>query len=265
MKLYYQTYFKQADSDGGSEHHELSPVLIIPGLFGSTANWRGFAKKLAEHRGVIVVDQRNHGQSPHAPENSFYDLVDDLLELIDDLEIDKVTLCGHSMGGKTAMMFALTHSSRVDKLMVLDIAPVQYSHSHAPILQALKSLDLSQFDSRTAIEQALSSSIEDKSTRLFIMLSLTGRAGEFRWRLNVDALLENLPFISGFPDLSNNNVSYSDSCLFLKGGNSDYVTEAHYPRIKELFPGAVISTVEQAGHWLHVDQQRAVLEYVIDF
>lgn len=265
MKLYYQTYFDLVAPDYTQEHQESSPVLIIPGLFGSTANWRGFAKRLALRRRVIVVDQRNHGQSPHAPDNAYFDLVDDLVDLLDELKIDKVTLCGHSMGGKTAMVFALTQASRLDRLIVLDIAPVAYEHSHAPILQALKALDLSELRSRSAVDQALSANITDKGTRLFILLSLTGSAGSYRWRLNVDALLENLPLISGFPDERINEFVYTKDCLFVKGGDSDYVNEVYYERIRELFPAAVITEVDGAGHWLHIDQAEAVLTQVLTF
>ena len=265
MKLHYQTYFDLAAPEYAEQHQNSSPVLIIPGLFGSTANWRGFAKQLATRRRVIVVDQRNHGESPHAAENSYFDLVDDIVNLLSDLDIDKVTLCGHSMGGKTAMVFALTQAEKLDRLIVLDIAPVTYDHSHAPILEALQSLDLSLYSSRSAVEGALAQSIPDKSTRLFIMLSLTGKAGQFRWRLNVDALYANLPLISGFPTLELADHSYEDRCLFVKGGRSDYVNEDYYERIKKLFPAAVIKTVKQAGHWLHVEKPMPVLEQILTF
>ena len=262
MKLFYQTYFDSVES---SSSEDLSAVLIIPGLFGSTANWRGFAKQLAKHRRVIVIDQRNHGQSPHADANSYLDLVADIVELLDDLGIHKITLCGHSMGGKTAMTFALTQPQRLDQLIVLDIAPVAYDHSHAPILEALQNTDLSEFTSRSEVEQALSQKISDKSTRLFIMLSLTGRAGEFAWRLNVDALLANLPAISGFPNHVSEGTPFAKECLFVKGGQSEYVNQRHYESIYQLFPSAIISTVERAGHWLHIEQQQAVLENVLNF
>ncbi len=265
MKLYHQTYFDLADPNYTQEHRNSSPVLIIPGLFGSTANWRGFAKKLAERRRVIVIDQRNHGQSPHAKNNSYFDLVDDLLVLLEELKLDKVTLCGHSMGGKTAMVFALTHASKLDQLIVLDIAPVKYEHSHAPILEALKSLDLKGLGSRSAVDQALSTQITEKSTRLFIMLSLAGSAGNYEWRLNVDVLFDNLSLISGFPHSQLQGAVYPKGCLFVKGGDSDYVNERYHDNITERFPAAQIKTVEQAGHWLHIDQKEAVLEQVLTF
>ncbi len=261
MKLHYQTYFDQTDQHAANT----TPILIIPGLFGSSGNWRGFAKKLSQHYNIIVVDQRNHGDSPHSPSNAYQDLVADIVELLDDLELEKVTLCGHSMGGKTAMMFALTHPERLEKLIVLDIAPVTYTHSHAPILQGLLNVDLSSAKSRADVEQQLVSAIPDKSTRLFIMLSLSGKPGAYFWKLNASGLYDNLVKIGGFPVASLQGQHYPESCLFLKGGKSEYVAEEHYSDIYHLFPQATISVVDNAGHWLHVDSPEAVLAELLTF
>lgn len=260
MKLHYQTYLEHHGL-----HSDLAPVLIIPGLFGSTGNWRGFAKKLAQYRPVIVVDQRNHGQSPHSSDNAYADLVADIVELLDDLELPVVTLCGHSMGGKTAMVFALTQPERLEQLIVLDIAPIAYAHSHAPILQALMSLDLSLVASRSEVEQRLTSAIPDKSTRLFIMLSLVKVDGRFQWRLNLDALYANLPFIAAFPEQNPSVGVFDRHCLFIKGADSDYIDEKGQASIRKLFPAATIQAVPAAGHWLHVEQQDSVVEQIVRF
>ncbi len=263
MKLYHQVYIDQRPLEFWPADQPLSPMIIIPGLFGSTGNWRGFAKKMSEFTPVIVVDQRNHGRSGHAPENSYFDLVEDLLSLLDDLSIDRATLCGHSMGGKTAMLFALTNPRRIENLIVLDIAPTAYSHSHAPILRGLKQVDLEQSRHRADIELQLQRAIPDKSTRLFIMLSLGGKTGAFFWRLNVDALLENLPLIGNFPDVASQN--YAEKTLFIRGENSDYILDEHRSSIKKLFPRAEIETVNDAGHWVHIDQPEMVLAKIDAF
>ncbi len=257
MKLHYQTYFNQV-----TPSEQKTPVVIIPGLFGSTGNWRGFAKKLSESWPVLVIDQRNHGRSPHHVDNSYLDLAEDVLELIDDLGFERVSLCAHSMGGKTAMTFALLYPDRVDALIVLDIAPVTYSHSHATILEGLQDVDLSKVGSRSEVEKQLVDAIPDKSTRMFIMLSLAQKDGAFFWRLNVDALYSNLPLIGSFPAQELVAYSYDRNCLFLKGAKSDYLIEDYYPSIKQWFSNADIAHIDDAGHWLHIEQQDAVLEHV---
>lgn len=257
MQLNYLSY-----APGNCEH---PPIIIIPGLFGSTANWRSFAKKLAEQYHVVVIDQRNHGESPHADSHSYDDMVADLYDLCDHLNFDKVILCGHSMGGKVAMLFSLLHANRVAKLVVMDIAPVAYSHSHAPYLKALMQVDLSTLSSRSDAERALQKTIEDTPTRLFLMQSLVGKPGEYRWRLNLPVLLNDMPLITGFPCALVNNLSSDVDMMVLIGGSSDYFKQSHIAAVEKYFPKANFVTVEGAGHWLHAEKPKEVLNVLINF
>jgi len=220
MQLFYQQYPQEQTA---TDFNGQSPVVIIPGLFGSTINWRSFARNLSKEYFVIVVDQRNHGESPHADSHSYSDMVADLLLLVDTLGFEKVTLCGHSMGGKVAMAFALLYPERVDKLAVLDIAPVAYSHSHAPYIKALMQVDLSALGSRNEAEHALRTTIEDTPTRLFLMQSLVGSPGKYRWRLNLPILYQYMSDITDFPEQVLAGLSNELESLFLIGGDSDYV------------------------------------------
>ncbi len=259
MKLYHQSYPSDLleDRDEGS-----IPVLILPGLFGSTTNWRGFAKALSSDWPVIVLDQRNHGRSPHAETHSYHDLASDLLGFLDAHGIEKIKLCGHSMGGKASMVFSLLHSERIDQLAVLDIAPVSYSHTHAPYLEAMIDLDLSSIASRAEADKVLSEVITDTATRLFLLQSLVGNAGNFEWRLNLRTLLEEMPKILSFPEMS---MSSDVSALFLSGEVSDYVGPEHYRVVKERFPKASFEQIPEAGHWLHAEQPQAVLAALVNF
>jgi len=261
MQLFYQQY-PEDSSQVNSDH---SPIIIIPGLFGSTVNWRGFARNLSKEYLVYVVDQRNHGESPHADSHSYADMVADLLQLVDDLGLERVTLCGHSMGGKVAMAFSLLYPDRVDKLAVLDIAPVAYTHSHAPYIKALMAIDLSQLASRSDAEKALQESIPDMATRLFLMQSLVGSPGNYRWRLNLAILYQYMSDITSFPEQDLVGMSSDLKPLFLTGSNSDYVLEQHNDAIKYYFPKAVFNEIEGAGHWLHAEQPKRVLEALTVF
>jgi esterase len=241
------------------------PLLIIPGLFGSTANWRGFAKQLSEHCPVIVIDQRNHGRSPHADSHSYLDMATDLLELIDSQGLQQVNLCGHSMGGKVAMTFALLHPERVNNLAVLDIAPVEYSHTHAPYLRKMIELDLDHLQSRSAADGLLKEAIPDTSTRLFLLQSLAGAAGKFHWRLNLAVLLRDMPKILSFPFSPLTALNYSGKTVFVSGEKSDYLLDSYHNQILEYFPVADFKTISNAGHWLHADQPEAVLSTMLEF
>lgn len=261
MELYYQTYPDSIDLESLSK----PPVIIIPGLFGSTSNWRSFAKKLSEKHVVIVVDQRNHGRSPHSETHTYFDMANDLLGFLDRLKLSQVNLCGHSMGGKVAMVFALQHPERIAKLTIMDIAPVQYSHSHAPFLDALLSIDLSGLASRSAAELALRDAIPDTGTRLFLLQSLTGSANNFEWRLNLPVLHKEMSTIVGFPFEELEMLSTPLETCVIYGEESDFVTPAHRPKVEHFFPNVEYSGIANAGHWLHVEQQSLVLAALIAF
>ncbi len=261
MQLYYQKYPESYSPELDSRE----PVVIIPGLFGSVLNWRGFAVKLAEHHPVIVVDQRNHGRSPHADSHTYFDMLEDLLELLDSLALGQVHLCGHSMGGKVAMAFSLQYPDRLKSLAVLDIAPVEYTHTHAPYLESMIALDLNSLDSRSAADKLLSSSISDTPTRLFLLQSLAGSKGNFSWRLNLPVLLRDMPNILSFPSSQLDGLTNTGETVFISGDQSDYVKEIYHNQILRYFPATEFSVVPDAGHWLHVEQPQAVLTVLLNF
>jgi len=263
MELNYSVYPSETDLSALKK----PPILIIPGLFGSNVNWRSFANKLSDGNVVIAIDQRNHGRSPHRDSNTYFDLVDDLFSFLRTHNIEKIIACGHSMGGKTAMLFCLLHPARVERLVVLDIAPVAYQHSHAPFLEALLDIDLQTLKSRKEADRALQGIIPETSTRLFLLQSLTGSPGDYKWRLNLPVLHQFMPMIVSFPDEAlvrqktemPDNVPSKIPVLFVRGSESNYVLPEHSASIAKLFENVDIKTLQEAGHWLHVDQPMALL------
>lgn len=230
-----------------------TPLLIIHGLFGSARNWGVLAKRLSAHRKVITVDLRNHGESFHAPTNSYQDLAGDLYAVI-HAHGGKADVLGHSMGGKAAMLLTLTHPEMVERLIVADIAPVTYPHSQVDKIDALKAVDLSHVLRRSDADAQLQTTIPNAPLRSFLLQSLTLGNGTPSWKLNLDALATEMPEIMGFPEISGR---YNGNTLFLRGENSDYITPEHHKNIHALFPTASIDTIINAGHWLHAEQPRA--------
>ena len=261
MQLFHQSYSQNIDSSEDAQ----SPVVIIPGLFGSTSNWRSFAKAMSERYPVIVIDQRNHGQSPHAGSHTYFDMAQDLLDFLDQHDLERVTLCGHSMGGKTAMTFSLLHPERVEKLAVLDIAPITYTHSHTPYIDELLKLDLTSLGSRSDADKALQETIPEQGIRLFLLQSLTGSRGNYRWRLNLEVLRQDMAKIIGFPDqkLADKESEVLTAIIYAKG--SGYVTPQSFEKIQSYFPNAQFHGISNAGHWLHVDQPATVLQVLSEF
>lgn len=228
------------------------PLLIAHGLYGSARNWGVIAKRLSDERPVIAVDMRNHGSSPWFDSHDYHDMAGDLAEVISE-NGGQVDLCGHSMGGKAAMVLALTHPDLLRSLIVADIAPVAYSHTQAHLITAMKSLDLSQVESRADADTLLANLVEDPGIRAFLLQSLALRDGPKHWRLNLDVLGTEMKKIMSFPELSEKAEL---PVLMLSGGNSNYVLPEHRERIKALFPKARFAKIPGAGHWLHADKPR---------
>ncbi|MDB4170071.1 alpha/beta fold hydrolase [Planktomarina sp.] len=223
------------------------PLVIAHGLFGSGRNWGVIAKRLANHRRVIALDMRNHGASPWHEDHNYHALAADIAEVATNLG-QPVDLLGHSMGGKAAMVAALS-GAPIRRLIVADIAPVGYSHSQQPVIDAMQSLPLDHITSRAEADQALSAHIDNPALRSFLLQSLN--VSERRWRLNLLALSASMDQIIGFPDISG---CFNAPALFLTGALSDYLRPEHRPIIKALFPKARFAKIPQAGHWLHAEK-----------
>ncbi len=227
-------------------------LLIVHGLFGSARNWGAIAKRLSDAREVIAVDMRNHGESFWADSHAYAELAQDLAEVI-AREGGPLDLLGHSMGGKAAMVLALTRPELVRRLLVADIAPVAYSHSQSHLIAAMRALPLAELESRSAADAALAEGVSDPGVRAFLLQSLDLRAEPPRWRLNLDVLEREMDGITGWPEISG---QFERPVLFLSGAKSDYVLPEHRPTIKALFPNAKFAKLPGAGHWLHAEAPR---------
>lgn len=249
-------------------HHQIigdgPPLIVLHGLFGSGTNWRSFARRMAGLREVHLLDLRNHGRSPHSDQMSYPLMAADLVAYMDERNMDASTLLGHSMGGKVAMRVALDQPDRVSDLVVVDIAPVAAGDDHLPYIRAMRSLDLHRVDRRESASQMLSDAIPDPGLRQFLLQNLDRDNGGFRWRLNLEALSENMDALHDFP-LSPGSALYPGPALFVRGANSHYVPQDRHGEIRRLFPAAEIKTVAGAGHWLHAEQPEAFLEAVKPF
>ena len=221
------------------------PLLIVHGLFGSARNWGVISKRLSDEREVIAVDQRNHGDSPRNDSHTYFDMAEDLAQVIDG----KWDVLGHSMGGKAAMVLALKYPEKVNRLIVADIAPVAYTHTQTQNINRMRRVDLETVkDRKDAAEQM---GDLDDGLQAFFLQSLDLK--ERRWKLNLDALEANMADIVGFPDVSG---QFDGETLFLSGAKSDYVLPEYRARIRELFPNSHFAKLPGTGHWLHAEKPR---------
>jgi len=237
------------------------PLVIAHGLFGSARNWGAIARRLALHRQVIAVDMRNHGDSPRSREHGYEAMAADLAGTIAG-HGGRADLLGHSMGGKAAMVLALTDPRRVRRLIVADMAPSAYGHSQIGTVHAMQALDLAATRRRSEADAALAPALPDPALRAFLLQSLAFEDGQARWKLNLPVLAAEMPRIMGFPDLPGR---FDGPTLFLTGANSSYVRPDAWPRIRALFPAAEHRALPGAGHWLHADAPGPFVEAVSGF
>jgi pimeloyl-ACP methyl ester carboxylesterase len=238
-------------------------VILLHGLFGSSDNWHYIALKLSESFNVFAIDQRNHGQSPHDAKMNYPLMAADVDEFMTTNGLEKAFVIGHSMGGKTAMQFALQFPQRVEKLVVADMAPRAYAPAHEKIFAALLTLDLKSFSTRQQIEDALAPEIRNVVLRRFLLKNL-GRdsASRFFWKINLRGIAENYLYLR---EPVSGTEPFVRPTLFIRGGKSDYINLEDERLIRELFSIVEIQTIADAGHWIHVDQPEEFLRLVLNF
>ena len=239
------------------------PILLVHGLYGQGRNLGAQARRLAETRRVVSVDLRNHGDSPQDDRADYPALAGDLAEMIADLG-GPVDLVGHSMGGKAAMVLALTQPDLVRRLVVMDIAPLAYDHDQTGYIDAMEALDLASVTRRSEADRQLAAHVPEPGIRAFLLQNLDLKATPPAWRLNLPALRAAMGQITGWPEGLPADT-FPGKVMALRGARSDYVAAEGEEALRQFFPQARIVTLKDAGHWLHADAPEAVAETLAAF
>lgn len=241
---------------------EGSPLIILHGLFGSSDNWLSIAKVLGNNHTVYSVDQRNHGQSPHSDFFNYKIMANDLKAFIEENNIDNPIILGHSMGGKTAMQFAVNNPKMLKKLILVDIGAKSYPIHHDTILKGLNSINIDELKSRGEADQQLSKYVSETGIRQFLLKNIARSADGFKWKMNLPIIEKEIEQVG--IGLSNNDF-YKGDTLFIRGKNSNYILDEDIDGLNYHFPKYKLETIENAGHWLHAEQPEKFVEIVKNF
>lgn len=252
-----QLNFKQFGESG-------KPLIILHGLFGLLDNWLTIGKTISEHGyKVFLVDQRNHGRSPHEAPLTFQAFAADLKEFISQQHIENPVLIGHSMGGKTVMEYALTNSGTYDGLVVVDIGPKSYPVHHQKILEGLNAMNLEEIENRNQADEILSRYEPALGVRQFLLKNLYRKEeGGFAWRFNLPLLTSNIENVGAEVK---SDVKVEAPALFMRGEKSDYMLDEDWNGILNMFPNARLETIANAGHWIQADQPKSFVTALFKF
>lgn len=239
-----------------------TPLIILHGLFGSSDNWYSLAKIFAEHFTVFLLDQRNHGQSPHSPDFDYKLLAEDLEEFIREHSIQQPVILGHSMGGKAAMNFAVVHPNQLSKLIVVDIVPKTYPVHHDAILDGLKVVPLNGLSSRNEADKILSSYVPEAAVRQFLLKNLSRKSeGGFEWKINLEAIDKNIEAMGAGMVFSG---TYDGPSLFVRGERSNYYDDNDEVLIKSIFTHAEFASLN-TGHWVQAENPLEFSKLVLNY
>lgn len=251
------------------------PLIILHGLYGSSDNWVSIAHALEAHFRVILVDQRNHGQSPHSNDHNYKLLSSDLNEFCDRLCLPKVILIGHSMGGKTAMQLTADYPEMVKSLIVVDIAPwghlenvetLNILKEHRKIIEGLSSIPLKSLSSRNQADELLSKWVPQDHVRQFLLKNLKREIdGTFSWKLNLTAISNNLEHLMDGVAIDSTKYKITIKSLFIKGEQSNYIPQNKVNDLKDFFPNSEIVEISGAGHWVHAEKPKEFISKILRF
>lgn len=237
-----------------------SPVMLCHGLFGQGKNWTQIAKALADRHRVTLVDMPNHGRSGWTERLDYLEMADAVASAIDE----PTALVGHSMGGKAAMLAALRHPEKVERLCVVDVSPVAYrsTDEFARYIDAMLAIDLSALGSRSEASEALAEAAPDRRVRGFLLQSLQREGDGWRWLPNLEVLRRDLAVLRGFPET---DAVYDGPVLWIAGADSGYVRDEFAPQMEARFPNVRRVTIKDAGHWVHSEQPKVFTEVLARF
>ena len=243
-----------------------SRIAFCHGLFGQGRNWSQVAKAFQDRHRVTLIDLPHHGRSDWPERVDLIDMADEVASLA--TEDDPVTLVGHSLGGKVAMLVALRHPGLIERLCVVDVSPVAYPRTgeFRGYIDAMSAMDLDALERRADADAALAPAVSNPTVRGFLLQNLRRSGAQWRWQIDLETLGRDLEVLGGWPQERLDGVEpYAGSVVWIAGERSDYVSDEYVPVMERLFPRTRRVTVKGAGHWVHSEQPEVFVEVLRRF
>ena len=248
------------------ENEKFQTLFIFHGLFGRGKNWQSYSKRFSsnENQIVITVDLRNHGGNKFKRDFSYFLMVQDFMKLLNYFRIQKANLLGHSMGGKLAMLITLLYPKYINKIIIADIAPIDYQNDDQNIIDILLNLDLDIIKNRNHADNLLSKHIDQKFLRLFLLQNLELVEGKYKWALDLISIKKAMKDLRSFPRNDNfDQVETKGLCIY--GEKSNYVNEKFFPIFKNYFPNISFHKIKNVGHLLHIESPDEFYQVSLSF
>jgi esterase len=252
-----------------------SPKLVfLHGLMGMGANWRKILSAFQDNFEVLVYDQRGHGRS-FQPESGYgpMDYAEDLNKIISELGWEKITLVGHSMGGRASIAFAMNYAEKLNKLVIEDIPPQSGWDGAEKIINLVESVPVPFNDRqqarnffKTSFMQGTADAASQKRLADFFYLNMDENksTGQMGWRFYKKAIVDSLN--------ESRSISlwegYKHICLpilLVRGEFSEDLTDENYEKMLSENPYTNGVVIKNSGHWVHAEQPKCFISVLKDF
>jgi 2-succinyl-6-hydroxy-2,4-cyclohexadiene-1-carboxylate synthase len=245
-------------------------LLLLHGFTGSAESWAPLRAALGPRWMTAAVDLPGHGRSS-APENparyALPRVADDLAAVLDALQVDRAAVLGYSMGGRTALHFALRHPARIAALVLESASP---GVSDAAERTARVASDAALAD---AIEREGVEAFVDRWERLPLWASQAALPAEARGRLRAARLTNRARGLAnslrgagaGADPVPVGQLAAQWAPALLVAGALDPKYLALGRTMACAMPRARLAVVDEVGHAVHLEQPAALAALVGEF
>jgi len=249
----------RTDSLAYSDSGQGRPVVLLHGLTCHLGYWLRVIPMLGGVR-VVALDFRGHGLSEHSDSYRYEDYERDLLWLLDRLELDEVTIAGHSLGAYVALL-AASRSDRIGRVLAIDVKS-DWTDEDAAFAERSRGASQRVEPEREALADRLARSLGPavlSPDELELLAERSIEPVEGGWRFRWDRRVLDTEPVDPFAFLP----SVRCPTHVMAGSQSDVMPPEQARRFAEAIPGATVELAEGAGHHVELEAPQIVAERIL--